>query len=503
MNRTQLIEESIRLGKASLSRAGALVVDTGTHTGRSAKSRYFVRRPECEKSIAWNETNLGLDLEFSKKFFSKLEAELLKTKTYECRAYVGSFPIRVRSSSPWHALFAENMFRQTPSPLDGGKWKDHAKIEVFHAPELSPQKLGLEFDSDTLILLDPVELRVGVVGSAYAGEIKKAAFTLCNFKLPELGLFPMHASANCLEDGSNSCVLFGLSGTGKTTLSASPDRYLIGDDEIIWSKTGLSNLEGGCYAKLIQLSLETEPEIFRAVNSFGAIAENVVMNTETRQIDFDNDSRTENTRGSYSLEALEKVFDQTREADAPKTIVFLMADAFGAMPAVGRLNPDQAAKFFMSGYTAKVAGTEIGIKEPQAVFSACFGAPFMPRAAREYASLLSEYTQKFGSSVWMLNTGWTQGGYGVGTRFPLPVSRRILQAIQTGELDGAASSVHQEFGFEVPRSVKGVDPKYLEIPSGSEVKSLAEKFRKNADKNGFSMNAPKDGSSFSAAAALA
>jgi phosphoenolpyruvate carboxykinase (ATP) len=263
----------------------------------------------------------------------------------------------------------------------------------------------------------------------------------------------------------------------KTTLSASPDRFLIGDDEIIWTNQGLFNLEGGCYAKLIDLKKETEPEIFAAVNKFGAIQENVVFDSQTRLVDYNNRSITENTRGSYPLEFLSKIYQQA--AAEPRTIVFLTADAFGALPAVARLTPEQAQYHFVSGYTAKVAGTELGVKEPKAVFSTCFGAPFMPRSPLVYAKMLAERAQKVGASFWLLNTGWTQGGYGKGARFPLHVSRTLLAKIQSGELEKVTTKKHPVFGFEVPQSCNGLENEWLKIPEGHAVQELRTKFEAN------------------------
>lgn len=490
ITKSLLIEQTIRDGKGYLSSDGALIVETGKHTGRAVKDRFIAKRPEVERTIAWNSINQGIDPQFSKDFFSRLKERLKSKKTYEVTAYVGSFPIHVTTTSPWHAAFALNMFREMPAESLAAKTKGGKEaISVFHDPSASPQDLGLTHSSGTLLILDPVDLSAGIVGTGYAGEIKKSAFTLCNYKLPEYGFFPMHASANCLQDGSSSCVLFGLSGTGKTTLSASPDRYLIGDDEIIWSSTGLSNLEGGCYAKLIDLTLDREPEIYRAVNQYGAILENIDFNSETRAIDFSSRLKTENTRGSYPLTALAKVFDQKREAESPKTIVFLMADAFGAMPAVARLDPWQAQYYFVSGYTAKVAGTELGVKEPQAAFSTCFGAPFMPRRSAEYAELLASHVEKSGATVWLLNTGWTEGGYAHGRRYPLSVSRRLLQAIQSGELATKKVSKHSVFGFEVPQECPGVESQYLRVPGGDSVTSLSDKFKANGEQFRTSLDA--------------
>ena len=373
------------------------------------------------------------------------------------------------------------MFRDRPVKTLKSQIPDEIHIRIYHDPHSKVSDLNLEIDHpyEKAIILDPLEMKVGIIGTAYAGEIKKSAFTLCNFILPKYGILPMHSSANCKEDGSGASLLFGLSGTGKTTLSADPERFLIGDDEIVWSAQGLSNLEGGCYAKLINLESSKEPDIFKAINRFGSVLENVCFDENTRQIDFSNGRITENTRGSYSLRALERVFHQDMETAPPSSIVFLTADAFGALPAVARLDEWQARYHFISGYTAKVAGTEIGVTQPKATFSACFGAPFMPRPASVYGALLSEFIRKYDISVWLLNTGWTHGGYGQGSRFPISVSRRLLTGIQSGELEKAPRVKHPLFGFEVPTEAPGINPRHLSIPEGPQVEELAQKFIAN------------------------
>lgn len=483
MSNVDRIEDSIRLEKAHFSKDGALIVNTGEFTGRAATKRFVVRSPEVENEIAWGNMNQPIDPEIARTVVSGVQAKLEKEKTYSFDGFVGGLPIRVTSTSPWHILFAENMFRDKPvqTLVEAFRGK---KVSVLHDPygKLTDY-VDFNKGEETLIVLDPVELRVCIVGTAYAGEIKKSAFAICNYLLPEKGILPMHSSANCNPDGTNSCVLFGLSGTGKTTLSADPQRALIGDDEIVWSSTGLSNLEGGCYAKLIDLKEENEPEIWKACNRFGSILENVGYNPETREVDFSDGSRTENTRGSYDIHALSNVFNQDRESDKPKTIVFLTADAFGALPAVARLDAFQAQYHFISGYTAKVAGTELGVTEPQAAFSACFGAPFMPRPASVYASLLAKFAQEQGASVWLLNTGWTNGGYGKGQRFPISVSRRLLAAIQSGELNNQPMEKHPVFGFDVPKSCPGIEPEHLSVPQGEQVLDLARRFIANMEKH--------------------
>jgi phosphoenolpyruvate carboxykinase (ATP) len=474
-----LAKESIALGLARQTPEGALLVETGKHTGRAVDSRFIVSRPDTHSSIDWGKVNKPLEAAWADQFYSKLQKHLETKKVYTYRGYVGILPIEVVTVSPWHAAFCINMFRKEKSPV-AVQPASVPTIRIFHDPSITVSDLGLEFSQQTLIAVDPSLMQVGIVGTGYAGEIKKSAFTLSNYKMPEYGIFPMHASANTQDDGARSSVLFGLSGTGKTTLSADPLRALIGDDEILWSQSGLSNLEGGCYAKLIDLDPKKEPDIYEAVNRPHAIQENVVVDQASGKVDFANRSKTENTRGSYPLTSLKRVFDQNREASAPSSIIFLTADAFGALPAVAKLSPQQAQFYFLAGYTAKVAGTELGVKEPQAAFSPCFGAPFMPRRPVEYARLLKALSDRAQAQVWLLNTGWMEGGYGKADRYPIPVSRRLLTAIQTGELEQSPRVKHPVFGFEVPTECPGIDTKFLKVPEGQAVRDLAEKFQAQA-----------------------
>lgn len=474
--REKLIQETLKLKLGKLHPNGALIVQTGKHTGRSTKERFISDAPETAQSIQWNAVNQKFSHEVSNKVFQKLEEKINDQNFYEYNGYAGWFPIQVKSLSPWHILFAQNMFRESPVGIPLTSQGKLPEIKIYHDPYGNSADLNLDLPTNPFLLLDPLHMRVAIIGTAYAGEIKKSAFTLCNYKLPEMNVLPMHSSANCLEDGKNASVIFGLSGTGKTTLSACEDRYLIGDDEIVWTETGISNLEGGCYAKLINLEESKEPQIFHAVHKSGAIMENVEIDEATQKILFDSSAITENTRGSYPLSLLEKTFTPDKEASHPKTIIFLTADAFGALPAVAKLDEWQAQYHFIMGYTARVAGTEIGVKEPSAVFSACFGGPFMPRPATVYAKMLVEKAKKHNASIWLLNTGWTGGGYGVGSRFPIPTTRLLLKAIQDGTLDQQKTVKHPLFGFEVPVSCPGVDPKWLEVPHSESLPLLAHKF---------------------------
>jgi phosphoenolpyruvate carboxykinase (ATP) len=483
--RADFMEESICQRQANLLSSGALAVETGQHTGRAASSRFIVRDRTTEKTIDWGEVNKPFTEDAAGEFFREIQLRLAQSRVFTVNGFIGPFPIEVQTTSAWHAAFADNMFRthfierladQAASVDDG-----YGTIRIWHDPFTKASSYGIDSREEAMILLDPARFSIGICGTAYAGEIKKSAFSMANYLLPLSRVLPMHASANCLHDGSRSCVIFGLSGTGKTTLSAQGGRFLIGDDEIAWSETGLSNLEGGCYAKLINLTKEKEPDIFNAVNRFGSILENVVYNKNTRVPDFTSRALTENTRGSYKLAALDRVFTQSCEAYSPETIVFLTADAFGALPAVARLDEWQMRYHFMSGFTAKVAGTEIGLKAPQATFSACFGAPFMPRTPSIYAHLLAARARAAGASVWLLNTGWV-GGYERGRRFPLALTRRILEMIQSGELMNSEFMKHPVFGFDVPLVIKGIDSELVRTPTGPQVELLAKLFIQNQEK---------------------
>ncbi len=496
---SSFVEKTILEKKGILSYKGALMVNTGANTGRSTQERFIVENEtdaNSDKSVSFGSTNKPIGQDWADQYFAGLEKLLNSKPNHSLTCNVGPFKITTTSSSPWHMIFASNMFRQTIIEAVKDQISENIHIQVYHAPYASISDLGLDakdYPHQKAIVLDVKNYRIGICGTSYAGEIKKGAFSMCNYIMPRHGIFPMHSGANCRKDGSNSCILFGLSGTGKTTLSADPDRYLIGDDEIIWCDKGLSNLEGGCYAKLIGLNAKCEPDIYKAVNCHGATMENVDFDRSTKEVDFDSDKYTENTRGSYPLSHLNQVFNQQSLAQSPSCIVFLVADAFGALPAVAKLNLEQAKYHFMSGYTAKVAGTELGVTEPTATFSACFGEPFMPLDPEVYGNLLSEKVKKTGCSIWMLNTGWVKG-YGNSDRFPIPVSRALLKAIQNGSLDKCEMTKHPVFGFQVPTCSN--DPeldKWLSIPQGPGPEKLAKMFKENADKKGFSKQAQAGG----------
>nr|MBA2641493.1 phosphoenolpyruvate carboxykinase (ATP) [Actinomycetota bacterium] len=389
--------------------------------------------------------------------------------------------VRIVSGSPWHALFAKTLFID-PSPDELESFEPDAL--VLHAPAVTatPDEDGTR--SGTFVCLHPTRREVLIGGTFYAGEIKKSIFTLMNDLLPLEGVFPMHCSAN-VDDNGSVAVFFGLSGTGKTTLSADPERHLIGDDEHGWGGEGVFNFEGGCYAKVIRLSAEAEPEIHRMTRTFGTVLENVVAD-ERGVLDLDDDSKTENTRAAYKLEQIANALHEKR-AGHPSSVVFLTADAFGILPPIARLTRDQALYWFLSGFTAKLAGTEIGVQEPQPTFSACFGAPFLPQPPAVYARLLGEKLDLHRARVWLVNTGWTGGPYGEGHRMPIKATRALLDAALSGDLDGVEYRRDETFGVEVPVEVPGVDSALLDPrstwadPAAYDAKAheLARMFRDN------------------------
>lgn len=483
------IEESIRQGIAEFSDTGALVVKTGKHTGRAAQDKFIVRDANTESKVNWGKVNQPMEAASFAAMKQKMEAHLAKTKHYTIDASVGAskeyaIPVKVKTTLAWQGLFSLNMFRDAKDAANSGQ----APITILHAPEFEAIPDTDHTRTNTFIMVDFTNRVVLIGGTYYAGEVKKSAFTMANYCYPEKKVMPMHCSANVGKSGDVS-LFFGLSGTGKTTLSADPQRLLIGDDEHGWDNDGVFNLEGGCYAKLIRLSATQEPEIFAASNTFGAIQENVVINPDTHVVDFDSDAITENTRSSYPLSHLPRTQPGSKGGH-PNHIIFLTADAFGVLPPVARLTPAQASYHFISGYTAKVAGTEMGVKEPTAAFSTCFGAPFMPLHPTVYAELLAEKIRKHHCSVWLVNTGWMGGAYGVGKRISLKATRAILDALQSGALEKAEYRKDPNFGFDVPTSCPNVDSELLhpsklwknEADYNTQAKALVAKFNENFKK---------------------
>ncbi|MEM7781443.1 MAG: phosphoenolpyruvate carboxykinase [Pseudomonadota bacterium] len=446
-----LVEASIAAGEGKLSAHGALVVQTGAKTGRSANDKFIVRDGTTEDTVWWGKVNKGMTPEQ----FANLKADFMealggKDTLYVADLFGGSQPehrvnVRVINELAWHNLFIRTLLVR-PKVEELADFAPEYTIIDLPTFKADPARHGT--NSETVIAVNLTEKLILIGGTRYAGEMKKSVFGILNYLLPTKGVMPMHCSANISEDGKTA-VFFGLSGTGKTTLSADASRTLIGDDEHGWSDTAVFNFEGGCYAKMIRLSEEAEPEIYATTRKFGTVLENVVMDEETRELDFDDNSLAENTRGAYPIH-----FIPNTSADnlgpVPSNVVMLTADAFGVLPPIARLTPDQAMYHFLSGYTAKVAGTEIGVTEPEATFSTCFGAPFMPRHPSVYGNLLKERIAKGGVQCWLLNTGWTGGKYGVGNRMPIKATRALLNAALDGDLDAVEYRRDPNFGFDVP-----------------------------------------------------
>jgi len=464
-----LVEHAVRNGEGLLAKDGPLVVATGKHTGRSAKDKFIVRDAETENSIWWGKTNVPMTPEH----FANLKADFFKAlgdkdKLYVADLFVGSqaehrVNVRVINEFAWHNLFIRTLLVR-PSEAEVASFTPEYTIIDLPSFRADPERHGSR--TETVIAVNFTEKLILIGGTAYAGEMKKSVFGILNYLLPTKGIMPMHCSANVGPDGKTA-VFFGLSGTGKTTLSADASRTLIGDDEHGWSDTAVFNFEGGCYAKMIRLSAEAEPEIFATTKRFGTVLENVVIDPETRELDLDDASLAENSRGSYPIEFIPNASEQNL-GPVPANIIFLTADAYGVLPPIARLTPEQAMYHFLSGYTARVAGTEIGVTEPEATFSTCFGGPFMPRHPSIYGNLLKERIAKGGVKCWLVNTGWSGGKAtmpGI-SRMPIKATRALLNAALDGSLNNAEFRIDPNFGFEVPVAVAGVDSKLLD-PRGA------------------------------------
>ncbi|MBA3676364.1 MAG: phosphoenolpyruvate carboxykinase [Sphingosinicella sp.] len=456
-----LVEQAVRRGEGVLAKDGPLVVKTGKHTGRSAKDKFMVRDAETENNIWWDNAK-SISTEQFAALKADFLAELAKKETlFVADLFGGSQPehrvnVRVINELAWHNLFIRTLLVRPESEELPGFTPEFTIIDLptFVA---DPARHGTR--TETVVAVNLSEKLILIGGTAYAGEMKKSVFGILNYLLPVKGVMPMHCSANIGPKG-DTAVFFGLSGTGKTTLSADASRTLIGDDEHGWSDTAVFNFEGGCYAKMIRLSEEAEPEIYATTRRFGTVLENVVIDPETRELDFDDNSLAENSRGAYPIDFIPNA-SADNMGPVPRNIVMLTADAFGVLPPIAKLTPDQAMYHFLSGYTAKVAGTEIGVTEPEATFSTCFGAPFMPRHPSVYGNLLKERIAKGNVDCWLVNTGWTGGKYGVGKRMPIKATRALLNAALDGSLKNAEFRVDDNFGFEVPVSVPGVDRSIL------------------------------------------
>ena len=459
----QLIEASIARGEGKLSADGPLVVETGAHTGRSAQDKFIVRDAETESTVWWGKSNKAM----TPDHFAALKADFMTALGERSELFVqdlfgGSQPehrvrVRVVTELAWHNLFIRTMLVW---PEEQALKDFDAEYTIIDLPSFRADPARHGCRSETVIAVNFTDKLILIGGTKYAGEMKKSVFGLLNYLLPPTGVMPMHCSANMGPDG-DTAVFFGLSGTGKTTLSADASRTLIGDDEHGWSDTAVFNFEGGCYAKMIRLSADAEPEIFATTKRFGTVLENVVMNDVTRQLDLEDNSLAENSRGAYPID-----FIPNASADnlgpVPRNIVMLTADAYGVLPPIAKLTPDQAMYHFLSGYTARVAGTEIGVTEPDATFSTCFGAPFMPRHPSVYGNLLKERIAKGGVDCWLANTGWTGGKSGVGNRMPIKATRALLNAALDGSLNDAEFRTDPNFGFAVPVAVPGVDSAILD-----------------------------------------
>ena len=460
-----LVEMAVQRGEGILAKDGPLVVETGKHTGRSAKDKFIVRDETTEDTVWWGKTNKGM----TPDHFAALKTDFLaavgaKETLFVQDLFGGSQPqtrvnVRVITEFAWHSLFVRTLLVR-PSAEELASFVPEFTIIDLPSFRADPARHGCR--SETIVAVNFTEKLILIGGTAYAGEMKKSVFGILNYKLPAEGIMPMHCSANIGPNG-DTAVFFGLSGTGKTTLSADASRTLIGDDEHGWSDTAVFNFEGGCYAKMIRLSAEAEPEIFATSKRFGTILENVVIDPETRELDFDDATLAENSRGSYPIDFIPNV-SKDNLGPPPKTVIMLTADAYGVLPPIARLTPDQAMYHFLSGYTARVAGTEIGVTEPQATFSTCFGEPFMPRHPSVYGNLLKSRIATGGVTCWLVNTGWTGGKAtmpGI-KRMPIKATRALLNAALDGSLNNAEFRTDPNFGFDVPVSVAGVDSAMLD-----------------------------------------
>ena len=457
----QLYQAALDNGEGKASKYEALVVTTGEKTGRSANDKFFVKEKNSQDKIHWGETNVPMTEESFNKILKAFEAYAQEKKLYVHDLLGGAdrdftLPVTIITEFAWHGLFARHMLVR-PSLDELKKFSSQYTIINFPKLKLDPSTYGI--NSETVIAINLDKKIILICGTQYAGETKKSVFTLLNYLLPDMNTMPMHCSVNTGSDGK-AAVFFGLSGTGKTTLSADPNRALLGDDEHGWSEDGLFNFEGGCYAKLIRLSKEAEPEIFATTQMKNTIIENVVM-MDDGELDLNNNSITENTRGAYPLEYIPGVTISGKTSH-PKNIIMLTADAFGVLPPIAKLTPSQAMYHFLSGYTAKVAGTEMGLSsEPTATFSTCFGAPFMPRNPIEYGNLLKKKISEFDVSCWLVNTGWSGGVFGIGKRISIKDTRQLLNEALAGNLFEADMRKDSNFGFMVPKFINGIDNKIL------------------------------------------
>lgn len=495
-----LYEETIRRYEGILTHLGPLVMRTGQYTGRLPRDKFLVREPSSEDKIWWGKINRPFEIDRFNALKRRICTYLQDKDIFIQNSYAGAderfrVPIRIISERASHALFARTMFIRE---LDPEKLAQHRpQFTVLHAPNFhaDPETDGTR--SEAFVVLNFGQGLILIGGTAYAGEIKKSIFTVMNYLLPDLEVMPMHCSANYGKDENDVAIFFGLSGTGKTTLSADPDRTLIGDDEHGWSEHGVFNFEGGCYAKVIRLSREGEPEIYETTRRFGTILENVAIDNRTRRIDLNDGSLTENTRAAYPITHIPNMTSKGT-GKHPKNIIMLTCDAFGVLPPIARLTREQAMYHFLSGYTAKVAGTEAGVTEPQATFSPCFGAPFMARQPSRYAQLLGARIQAHNVAVWLINTGWIGGPYGEGQRIKLALTRAMVKAVLSGKLSDTETRIDSIFGLHIPVAIPDVPSEILNPrdtwrePAAYELKAreLAKMFETNFAEN--AADAPKE-----------
>jgi len=484
---SQLYEHALRRREGVVTSRGPFAAVTSPHTGRSPNDKFLVQEADSAAQIWWGKVNQPIALDKFARLKADVEAHLATQELFVRDVYAGAdpsfrLPIRFITPNAWHTLFVYNMFLR---PADGELSSFAPGFEVLHAPEFQADPAVHGTKSGTFIIISFAQQTILIGGTRYAGELKKSIFTLLNYLLPLKGVLSMHCSANVGKQG-DCALFFGLSGTGKTTLSADPQRRLIGDDEHGWSDDGIFNFEGGCYAKVIRLSREGEPEIYATTEMFGTVLENVDVNAETGTIDLNSQRITENTRASYPIHFIPNHVPEGM-AGHPAHIVFLTCDAFGVMPPIAKLTPDQAMYHFLSGYTAKVAGTERGVTEPKETFSACFGAPFLPLPPTVYAKMLGERIARHDVQCWLVNTGWTSGPYGSGHRMDLKSTRTMIRAALAGELDSAPTRREPVFGLDVPTQIAGVKETLLDprqtwsdpVAYDAQARTLTALFKKN------------------------
>jgi phosphoenolpyruvate carboxykinase (ATP) len=455
-----LYEEAVRRKEGVIAAGGPLACRTGQHTGRSPNDKFVVREPSSQAEIVWGKINRPMepaqfDLLHRDLLTSLSGKELFVLDCYACADPAYRLPVRVINEFAWHNLFCRNLFIDDRSAAEAGA----PAFTIIDSPSFKADPARHGTNSDVVIALNFAKKLVLIGGSSYAGEMKKSIFTVLNYVLPLQNVMPMHCSANVGPD-DDVALFFGLSGTGKTTLSSDPERRLIGDDEHGWSHRGVFNFEGGCYAKTIRLSAEAEPQIYETTRRFGTVLENVVVDPDTRALDLDDDRLTENTRAAYPISFIDNAVPSGRGGH-PANVIMLTADAFGVLPPISRLSPEAAMYHFLSGYTAKVAGTEKGVTEPKATFSTCFGAPFLPLDPSRYAVMLGDRIARHGARVWLLNTGWTGGPYGIGQRMKIAYTRAMIRAAISGVLDGTGYQRDAVFNLDIPKQCPDVPGEVL------------------------------------------